>query len=91
MACRLIGNYPAKEYHHYWPGCAKVGDNKVVIAGGSSRMRNLLSRNTLQTTEILDLNTKKISTGGKMATARRWFHIISFKYKGTFKMLAVGG
>ena len=21
MACRLIGNYPAKEYHHYWWHC----------------------------------------------------------------------
>ena len=69
----------------FWPGCAKVGDDKVVIAGGVGR------DSTLQTTEILDLSTRRISQGGKMATPRYRFHIISFNNNGVFTTLAVGG
>ena len=72
----------------WWPGCAKVGDDKVVIAGGFD---NYDSSTTLQTTEILDLTTRRISQGGKMATPRRRFHIISFHNNGVFTTLAVGG
>ena len=68
-----------------WPGCAKLSDTKVVIAGGWDR------GSTLQTTEILDLSTRRITQGGKMATPRRWFHIISFNNNGVFTTYAVGG
>ena len=68
-----------------WPGCAKVGDGKVVIAGG------WYGRTIHQTTEILDLNTRTITKGGKMATPRKFFHIISFKNNGGITTLALGG
>ena len=68
-----------------WLGCAKLGDDKVVIAGGSD------SQTMHQTTEILDLSTRTLSQGGKMATPRRWFRIISFYDSGVFRTLAVGG
>merc|ERR1712130_597322 len=45
----------------YWPGCAKIGDDKVVIAGGYD------GDSTLKTTEILDLTMRRITKGGKMA------------------------
>merc|ERR1712130_782168 len=67
------------------PGCAKVEDDKVVIAGGFG------SRSSVQTTEILDLSTRRITQGGKMTTPRRWFHIISFNNNGVFTTMAVGG
>ena len=68
-----------------WPGCAKLGDDKIVIAGGFD------GDSAVQTTEILDLTTRRISQGGKMATPRDSFHIISFKNNGVFTTLAVGG
>ena len=48
-------------------------------------------RTSLQTTEILDLTSRRLSKGGNMATPRRLFQIITFKYNGVFKTLAVGG
>ena len=71
----------------YRPGCAKLGDDKVVIAGGF----DYYGDSTHQTTEILDLTSRRISQGGKMATPRRNFHIISFNNNGLFTTLAVGG
>ena len=71
---------------YWWPGCAKVGKDKVVIAGGHDG--DLTSH---QTTEILDLTTRRITLGGKMATARKRFHTITFNNNGVFRTLAVGG
>ena len=68
-----------------WPGCAKVGDDKVIIAGGGD------GRTNLNTAEILDLNSRTISKGGKMATTRDSFHIITFYINGDFTTLALGG
>ena len=67
-----------------WPGCAKVG-NKVIVAGGSD------SSTALQTTEILDLETRGISKGGNLVTARCFFHIITFDNNGDSTTLALGG
>ena len=58
---------------------------KVIIAGGG------FGDSYHQTTEILDLTTRAISKGGKMATPRRYFHIITFKNNGNFTTLALGG
>ena len=69
-----------------WPGCAKVGDDKVVIAGGHDG-----DLTTHQTTEILDLTTRRIRQGERLATARKRFHTISFNNNGVFRTLAVGG
>ena len=79
------GKWPKLETSRkWWPGCVKLGNEKVVIAGG-------LGSSTHQTTEILDLSTRTLSTGGKMATPRRWFHIVRFNTNGTFRTLALGG
>ena len=62
----------------YWPGCAKVGRDKLIIAGGFD------FPTTHQTTEILDLTSQRISKGGKMATPRSWFHIADLCYHAWF-------
>ena len=54
-------------------------------------MHDLSGDSTVQTTEILDLTSRRITQGGKMATPRRGFHIISFNNNGAFRTLAVGG
>ena len=69
------------------PGCAKIGENKVVIAGGEDAGSTV----RLRSTEILDLSTRRITQGGKMTTPRIWFHIISFNYKGLLTTYAVVG
>lgn len=79
--------WPKLEISRKWgPGCARVGEDKVVIAGGWND-----ERITVQSSEILNVNTRKISKGGKMATRRSAFHIISFKFNSDFITLAVGG
>ena len=50
-----------------WPGCIKI-DKKVIVSGG-------FVGGDLATTEILDLETRKIEFAGELATPRGWFHI----------------
>ena len=70
----------------WWPGCAKVGGNKVIIGGGFD------GKSAHQTTEILDLTTRTIVQGGNMAMSRRSFHIITFNNDaGDLTTLALGG
>ena len=63
-----------------WPGCAKVG-NKVIVAGG-----NHVST-IHQTTEILDLETRRISKAGNLVSARCFFHIITLDNNSDSKRL----
>ena len=80
------GRWPKLEIdRHLWPGCAKVGKDKVVIAGGFD------GYSVLQTTDILDLTSRKLSEGGKMGTTKFLFHIITFNHNGDFTTLALGG
>ena len=80
------GRWPKLETNRrFWPGCAKVGEDKVIIAGGG------FGDSYHQTTEILDLNTRELSKGGRMATPRRYFHIITFNDNGNITTLALGG
>ena len=80
------GRWPELETSRfYWAGCAKVGGNKVIIAGGYERP------STLHTAEILDLTSRTISEEGKMSTPRFWFHIITISYNGDFTTLALAG
>ena len=80
------GRWPKLEKsRRFWPGCAKAGEDKVIIAGGG------FGDSYHQTTEILDLTNRAISKGGKMATPRRYFHIITFRNNGNFTTLALGG
>ena len=74
--------WPKMKTSRRWgPGCAKVGDDKVIIAGGRDG----------GTTDILDLSSRTLSEGGKMATPREFFHMITFNNNGDFTTLALGG
>ena len=71
-------------YRKYWPGCVKIGE-KVIVSGGWDGSGNLA------TTEILDLETRKIEVAGELATPRRNFHIIKIVEAGLERYLAMGG
>ena len=61
---REAGRWPSlKTMRISSPGCTKLGQ-KVIIAGGFKR----------QSTEVLDLQTREITSGGPMAQPRMWFH-----------------
>jgi len=82
---REAGRWPSlKTSREYWPGCAKLG-RKVIIAGG----RN--GGGTLRSTEVLDLDSREITAGGDMTTARRYFHLATIRSGGQEKVFAVGG
>merc|ERR1712141_820193 len=66
------------------PGCAKIGD-KVILAGGTGGGR------VLQSTEVLDITTRTISTGGDMATPRRSFNLATISRGGGDTTFALAG
>ena len=74
-----------KTKRYMWPGCAKVGEDMVVIAGGYD------GQSVHQTTDILDLTSRKLSKGGKMSRVKFSFHIITFNHNGEIITLALGG
>ena len=81
---REAGRWPAlKTSRTYKPGCAKIGQ-KVIIAGG-------YNGGELRSTEVLDLVNKQITSGGEMATPRRYFHIATIFSGGEEKMFALAG
>ena len=65
-----------------WPGCAVVG-NKFIVAGGEDN-----DDNYLKSTEIIDLHTRSIITGGGMEKPRGFFHLLSIR--GTLHALGGG-
>merc|ERR1712226_1331827 len=66
------------------PGCAKHG-NMVILAGGRG------GRGVLQSTLVLDITTRTISTGGDMATPRRWFNLATISRGGGDTTFAIAG
>ena len=68
---------------YWWPGCAKIA-TKIVIAGG-------YSSGTLRSTEIVDLETRKIQFAGDLNTARAKFHLITFSNGASERTFAFGG
>merc|ERR1712062_354434 len=66
------------------PGCAKIG-NKVILAGGFGGGRYL------QSTTVLDITTRTISTGGDMATPRAWFNLATISRGGGDTTFAIAG
>merc|ERR1712061_438473 len=68
----------------YTPGCAKLG-NKLIVAGGSNGGRYL------QSTLVLDITTRTISTGGDMATPRGWFNLATISRGGGETTFAIAG
>ena len=67
------------------PACAMFGQ-KVIIAGGGQSIGESLS-----STEVLDLSTRRLTSGGEMATPRGWFHVGTIISGGQETMFAVGG
>ena len=65
------------------PACVKIG-KKVVVSGG-------YNGGTLRSTEVLDLETRKIEYAGDLATPRRGFHIHKIVTEGLERYLAMGG
>ena len=49
------------------------------------------SGNSLATTEVLNLETRKIEFAGELATPRGWFHISKIVEAGLERYLAMGG
>merc|ERR1712183_670432 len=66
------------------PGCAKIG-NKVILAGGNS------GGGVLQSTLVLDITTRTISTGGDMATPRALFNLATVSRGGGETTFAIAG
>merc|ERR1712228_723253 len=67
------------------PGCANIG-NKVIVAGDSNS-----GVGALQSTLVLDIRTRTISTGGDMASPRRSFHLATISRGGGETTFALGG
>ena len=55
------------------------------------RVGRLGNYNSLATTEVLDLETRKIEFAGELATPRRFFHIVKIVEAGLDRYLAMGG
>ena len=70
------------------PGCSKI-ENLVVIAGGYRRSQK--SGESLVSTEVLDLLTKRIEYAGDLNTPRVWFHMTTLIRGGQQLILAFGG
>merc|ERR1711974_202736 len=66
------------------PGCEKIG-NKVILTGGTD------GRRVLQSTLVLDITTRTISTGGDMAAPRRWFNLATISRGGGETTFAIAG
>jgi len=82
---REAGSWPRlKTSRTYWPGCTKIGQ-KVIIAGGYN------NGEAFRSTEVLDLDSRQITAGGDMVSARAWFHLATIRRGGLEKVLAVGG
>merc|ERR1712080_53159 len=71
---------------HRSPGCAKIG-NKVIVAGGSAGK----NWEILQSTEVLDITTRRTSAGGNMASPRSHFSLATIRIEGQERIFALGG
>merc|ERR1711953_682881 len=76
--------WPTLKTSRYDHSCAKHG-NKVILAGGDGGRRNL------QSTLVLDITTRTISTGGDMAAQRRFFNLATISRGGGETTFAIAG
>ena len=78
---REAGRWPRlKTRRRNQAGCAKLG-RKVIIAGGYKTA----------STEVLDLDTRQITSGGDMSTPRYHFHLATIGRAGLEKVFAIAG
>merc|ERR1712110_487173 len=78
--------WPTLKTWRYDHSCTKHGD-KVILAGGY----DYGGRRDLQSTEVLDITTRTISTGGDMAAPRAWFNLATISRGGGDTTFALGG
>merc|ERR1711953_224475 len=76
--------WPTLETSRYDHSCAKHG-NKVILAGGDG------GRGNLQSTLVLDITTRTISTGGYMASHGSWFNLATISRGGGEITFAIAG
>ena len=77
--------WPTLETWRDGHSCTKHG-NKVILAGGRNR-----DREYLQSTLVLDITTRTISTGGDMAAPRRFFNLATISRGGGETTFAIAG
>merc|ERR1711953_272172 len=76
--------WPTLKTSRYDHSCAKHGD-KVILAGGYG------GGGALQSTFVLDITTRTISTGGDMATPRYYFNLATISRGGGDTTFAIAG
>merc|ERR1712226_1443218 len=76
--------WPTLETSIYGHSCIKHG-NKVILAGGYG------GGGVSQSTEVLDITTRTISTGGDMATPRYAFNLATISRGGGDTTFAIAG
>merc|ERR1712061_877137 len=76
--------WPTLETSRVGHSCTKHGDT-VILAGGYG------GRRVLQSTLVLDITTRTISTGGDMASPRRWFNLATISRGGGETTFAIAG
>merc|ERR1711953_137131 len=77
--------WPTLETWRDGHSCTKNG-NKVILAGGRNR-----DKEYLQSTLVLDITTRTISTGGPMASPRAWFNLATISRGGRDTTFALSG
>merc|ERR1712183_1053572 len=76
--------WPTLKTSRYGHSCTKHGD-KVILAGGYG------GGGALQSTFVLDITTRTISTGGDMATPRYYFNLATISRGGGDTTFAIAG
>ena len=77
-------NWPNLQVARRGPGCGATTDI-VIVAGGVSGWQEILD-----TVEVLQIKTKALGTGGRMAKARAFFSLVPVG-ETFIRLLAVGG
>ena len=77
-------NWPNLQVARRGPGCGATTDI-VIVAGGVSGWQEILD-----TVEVLQIKTKALGTGGRMAQARAFFSLVPVG-ETFIRLLAVGG
>ena len=78
--------WPALKKDRLYASCSKVGQ-KVIITGG----QNVRNYESLQSTEVLDLLTKQITSGENLRTAKKCLGAVTIMIGGQERMFSFGG
>ena len=78
--------WPTLKKERLYASCSKVGQ-KVIIAGG----QNTRNYKSIRSTEVLDLLTKQITSGGKLRRAKKLFGAVTIIHGGKERTFSFGG